>query len=168
VTTEALRVYVADHLAGSATGVSLARRVARRFRGTPAEPAFAGLVRDVQADRRALQDLARALGIGVRPLRQACGWAAAQLARVRYAVSASRDPGLGRLQELESMALGILGKLSLWEALHAATAPGSLGPVPIPDLVVRARQQHALVEQHRLDLALAVFGHDPDAAALPS
>jgi hypothetical protein len=159
-------VYLADHLAGSAAGASLARRIARDFRDTPAGPDFARLARDVEADRRTLNDLARAVGAGVRPARRAGGWFASQVASIRIAASAARNPDLARLQELEMMTLGILGKLSMWEALRAATPPGSLGAVRLPDLMVRARQQHDLVEQHRLALALALFGHDARAVAL--
>jgi hypothetical protein len=111
-------------------------------------------------------ELARSLGVGQRPLHRTAGWVAAQGSWLKFAVNAARRRDLGRLFELEAMALGILGKLSLWEALHAATGSASVGAVRLPDLEARARQQHGLVEQYRLDLALSLFGEE--IVAVPS
>jgi hypothetical protein len=63
---------------------------------------------------------------------------------------------LRRLESLEAVALGIHGKLALWQALSAAAvAAPALRGVDYDDLAARASDQRARVEALRLDAARA-------------
>ncbi len=80
-------------------------------------------------------------------------------------------PPVATLEELETLALGIEGKLALWGALrHGANGDGTLGP-ELDGLIARARTQRELVEELRLKAAEAVAPgiaagcEDPPAAA---
>ena len=71
------------------------------------------------------------------------------------------DPGGGELRLLESLetvGLGIQGKLSLWRALKvAADRVPQLQQLDFPRLERRAGEQHARVEAKRLQVARVAF-----------
>jgi hypothetical protein len=74
------------------------------------------------------------------------------------------------LESLETLALGIQGKLALWLALEAASDQlEEVREVDLARLQRRARDQHAQVESRRLAAARAVLGgqgkESPSAAA---
>jgi hypothetical protein len=56
--------------------------------------------------------------------------------------------------ELETLGLGITGKLMGWRALAAADNPVN---APLEDLVARAENQLAAVEAHRVAAARRAF-----------
>ena len=60
----------------------------------------------------------------------------------------------GRLEMLETLTLGIEGKYQLWRALErVASRHPELAGVDYPGLEKRAREQHDMVEGHRLEAA---------------
>jgi hypothetical protein len=62
------------------------------------------------------------------------------------------------MEMLETLALGISGKLKLWVALeHVAPRYPELAGVDYPGLQARAREQHDLVEDLRVKAALLVL-----------
>jgi hypothetical protein len=63
---------------------------------------------------------------------------------------------LGRLEALETLAIGIEGKLRLWKSLRVAV-DSRLAGVDYDRLCARARAQFDEVEQRRLQIAHAVF-----------
>src|SRR5438477_139558 len=66
--------------------------------------------------------------------------------------------GLGNVDALEFLALGVLGKLALWEALRTIAARDiRLQGVNFDHLATRARTQHAQVEERRLEAAKAAL-----------
>jgi hypothetical protein len=69
------------------------------------------------------------------------------------------DPALARLEGLESLALGLQGKLALYRALEDV-APGEprLSGHPFAALQARTLIQYAMVEQERMAAARAAFG----------
>ncbi len=64
---------------------------------------------------------------------------------------------------LESLTLGVLGKLSLWQALEQVESDyPELASADLDRLIARAEAQHATLEQQRLAAgkrALANCGH---------
>ena len=67
--------------------------------------------------------------------------------------------GPGTFEALEIVALGILGKKSLWDAPKMVGATDArLSGLDLARLAERARTQHARVEERRLEMARKVFG----------
>jgi hypothetical protein len=63
------------------------------------------------------------------------------------------------LEALETLALGIQGKLALWRALATATEQvPELRKMDLAQLERRAREQHERVEAQRLQVARTAFG----------
>ncbi|HEX5617579.1 MAG TPA: hypothetical protein VFX51_04130 [Solirubrobacteraceae bacterium] len=129
-----LSIYLNDHLAGATAGVELARRI------VPGE-----LTREIDEDRAALIDVMERLSVGRDRARIALGWGTEKALRLK--------PG-GRLVELETLSLGVEGKLALWNALaHAYGDDPRLQGVDLAALSDRARSQRRRIEQQRLDAA---------------
>jgi hypothetical protein len=134
-----LSIYLNDHLAGATAGVELARRVA------PGE-----LADEIDEDRRTLLDLMQRLSVGRDRARVALGWGAEKVLRLK--------PG-GRFLDLETLSLGVEGKLALWEALQRAYRDDArLRGIDLDALCARARSQRRRIEEQRLDAAGEALG----------
>ena len=71
-------------------------------------------------------------------------------------------PELGTFEALETLALGILGKLALWRALAVVAATDArLRGIDFDSLAARAQAQHARVEERRIEAALTAFKAAP-------
>jgi hypothetical protein len=129
-----LSIYLNDHLAGSAAGVELARRMGD-----------AALTKEIEEDRETLVDVMRRLEVDTDEARQALAWIGEKALRVK--------PG-GRLHDLEALSLGVEGKRLLWEALrHARADDPRLDGIDLAALSARAQSQRSRVEDQRLDEA---------------
>jgi hypothetical protein len=160
---DALSSYVHDHLAGAVVAVNLLQALRDEHAGEPLAPFAARLLEDVEADRETLRELAERIGAPRgSALKEATAWIAEKVGRLKLGRTAAGP--LGTFEALEALALGILGKLSLWRALAVvAEVDERLAGVDYEELATRAMAQHEAVEERRLGLArLALRG---DAAA---
>ena len=91
-------------------------------------------------------------GGGPHGLKAASAGIAEKVSRLKLRRGGS--DGLGTFETLEFLALGVLGKLALWEALALIALNDSrLSGVDFVHLVQRAKAQHARVEERRLEAA---------------
>lgn len=153
-----LDVYLTDHRAGAEAGVELAKQLRERHAGTPHEAFFTELASDIEADRDTLDVVMRRLGVEKDHLKQAAGWVAEKVSRVKLNEHLTGSPELTRLLEAETLSLGITGKRALWRALR--TAVDRLAPLTAEELDVltaRAERQFEGLEQRRLEFASAVW-----------
>jgi hypothetical protein len=155
---EQLEVYLNDHLAGSAAGIELARKLADNNQGTPLGDDLANVLRDIGQDREALKQLMARLEIKQHPVKDAAGRVLERLSRLRLSPALTGSDELTRLLECEALSLGIEGKLCMWLALkEAAAANPRLAGTDFDRLIERARGQRRAVEGHRLAAARAAF-----------
>lgn len=147
-----LSIYLNDHLAGSTAGVNLARRVERHA-------GVVGLADEIEQDLKTLVELMDRLGVSQDRAKAAIAWAAEKAARLKLQGELFGDSPLNRLEELEALALGVEGKLCLWEALSQThgTDPRLAG-IDLGELIERARSQRGQLEQERLRAADEAFG----------
>jgi hypothetical protein len=137
---DALSTYLNDHLAGATAGVELAGRIAPDLRP------------EIDQDRDTLLDIMDRLGAGRDQLKAIAAWGAEQARRARPGWL--MYDGLGRLEELELLTLGVTGKLVMWEALrHALADDPRLAGVDLDVLAARARSQLERLDRRRLDAA---------------
>lgn len=144
-----LATYLHDHLAGSVAGLELVEALSEQHEGEPLGRFAAQLSGEIEADRRTLEELAKRVGTGGNPLKEAGAWLAEKVSRLKLGRPAAGE--LGTFEALEALALGILGKQALWDALAvvAPQDPRLSGP-DFAELSRRARAQHAGVEEQRL------------------
>ena len=165
---ENLGIYLNDHLAGSVMAVELIERMLDVERNTELAKSLNAVLKEIEEDRGVLRSLIERVGEHEHAVKKAaaiCGsnWVpmfehAVKKAAAWLAEKAGRiklDEGaLGRLEMLETLTLGIEGKYQLWRALErVASRHPELAGVDYPGLEKRAREQHDMVEGHRLEAA---------------
>jgi hypothetical protein len=157
--TQALEVYLNDHLAGAAAAVELVGRIRANNGGTPLDAHLEGLGGDIEADRVTLMSVMEGLAVPRSTPKQVAGRVMETLSRARLSEHVTRNPGVTRLMELETLSLGIEGKLSLWRSLgQIADSHPSLAGADLPVLADRAVRQRAGLEPFRLEAAAQAFG----------
>ncbi|HJV09299.1 MAG TPA: hypothetical protein VJ653_06440 [Acidimicrobiales bacterium] len=155
--THALDVYLNDHLAGSAAAVELVERIRDNNEGTPVAAHMAGLLADIEADRDTLGAVMTRLGVVRSTPKQVAGKVLETLSRFRLNERVTGSPEVTLLMELETLSLGIEGKLSLWRSLGQMGARRELAEFDLPTLASRAVSQRAGVETFRLEAAGAAL-----------
>jgi hypothetical protein len=145
-----LSIYLNDHLAGSTAGLDLARRTAANNEGTPYGRVLAEVAVEIAEDREALLDVMARLSVGQDRLKVAGGWALEKLGRLKPNGSLFSYSPLSRLVEIEGVALGVDGKLSLWQSLKVTHGDDArLRGVDLDALIARARSQRRRLERQR-------------------
>jgi hypothetical protein len=156
--SEVLGTYLNDHLAGANAGVEIAWRLHERAGAGPDAAALARLVEEIKHDRDELRRLVEQLGTSGHPIKKAAGWVAGKAHGLAVTELLTGDEHLSMLLETESLAVGIVGKLALWEALLAvAPAHPQLVEADLVRLAARAREQHGRIEIIRLAAARRSF-----------
>lgn len=152
-----LATYLHDHLAGSRIAIDLLQALEEEHRGEPLGLFSAGLRAEVEQDREVLNGLIERVGSGESSLaKDGLAWLAEKAARVKLRRSAGH--GLGTLEALETIALGILGKRGLWRAIElAAGGDGRLQGPDYEGLIARADAQFSRVDERRLAVARQVL-----------
>jgi hypothetical protein len=152
--TRLLDVYLKDHMAGALAGVELARRTAGRNRGNRYGSALAEICAEVEEDRQTLSEVMDRLGIRPNPVKQAGGWLAERLGRLKANGRLISYSPLSRLIEIEGLVIGVSGKLELWRSLDAAkNSGGGLEGIDLDKLIERAESQRSRLEELHGDAA---------------
>ena len=156
--TEVLGTYLNSHLAGANAGVEIAQRLHKRTAAGSDAAVLARLAEEIEQDRDELRGLVEQLGEAGHPIKKAAGWAAGKAHRFAVGELLTGDAHLSVLLEIETLALGVEGKLALWEALLAvASAYPQLMEDDLVRLAGRAREQRGRIEAIRLAAARRSF-----------
>jgi hypothetical protein len=146
-----LAIYLNDHLAGATAGRELARRAARSNRGSSHGAFLADLAEQIDADRESLLEIMRLLNVRIDRVKVFGGWGVEKLGRLKFNGQLLGYSPLSRIVELEALSLGVHGKRALWRTLRELDLIElSSAPVSLADLMIRADQQLAGLESHRL------------------
>jgi hypothetical protein len=154
----ALDIYVNDHLAGSTMGYELAEHLRDQNAGTPLGERMASLAAEIDSDRQALVDLAKRLGTTSNPVKQGVAWLAEKAGQVKFSGVTSGNPELGTFLALETLSLGVEGKIALWRSLRAvADSDPALAGMDFDDLVARGETQRRALETERMEVGTRVL-----------
>ena len=157
---KAMDVYLNDHLAGAMLGSDLAEQIRSRNRGTPLGEVMGSLAPQIEEDRQTLIGLMQRIGTSRNPVKQAGAWVTEKASRVKFWGLTSGEPELGTFMAVESLALGVLGKLSLWRALaQVADQHPAIASVDLDALIDRAQSQYDLLEHERLAAGRRALAH---------
>lgn len=161
-----LVVYLRDHLAGSVGALELLEHLRDDVAPPEERELIAGLREEIAAEQRLLRTLLATLGGSEARLREAGAWFAEKLTELKLRMDDSRDQGLRYFLALETIALGIQGKLALYTALEAVRDEvPELGEIDLADLRQRSIDQHARVEARRVAAARVAFRNQPTSKA---
>jgi len=156
---KALDVYLNDHLAGAMFGSDLAERLMKDHEGTPLGELMSRLAPEIEEDRQTLLDLMERLGTSRNPVKQATTWLAEKGGRIKFGGVTSGEPDVGTFMAIETLALGVEGKASLWRALQrVADRSPSLQATDLDALLARAEDQRAQLERERIAAAARALG----------
>jgi hypothetical protein len=155
--SDALTTYLHDHMAGSHFAIKLLDSLHDQYKDEELGRFALGLSAEVKRDQNALQEIIDRVGKTHFDLTEAVGWMGEKASQFKL----QRDDSgcsIGTFEALETLALGIRGKLALWQALPLIR---ELDPrVPAKDfgqLAVRADEQYTKVETLRRQLVPATF-----------
>jgi hypothetical protein len=153
-----LDVYLNDHLGGSTFGSELAKQIRDRSKGTALGELMATIAAEIDEDRETLLALMEQLGTAKSPLKQAITWVAEKASRVKFSGATSGGPEVGLFLALETLVLGVTGKLAMWTALaEIAAEHPPLQSADLERLIARARSQRDALEAERLAAARRVL-----------
>jgi hypothetical protein len=157
-----LATYLHDHLAGSHFAVKLLNSLHDQYQDEELGEFALALRREVEQDQKTLEDIIGQVGEGHFDLMEAAGWLTEKASQFKL----QRDDhggGLGTFEALETLTLGIRGKLAFWQALPVIRQFD--GRIPEHDfqlLAARAEDQYAGAEQQRLKVAADTFRRRPN------
>ncbi len=160
-----LTTYLNDHLAASVMAIDMIAFAAARSEGTPLGSFLTQLHSEIEEDQTVVRNLLERLDVSENPVKKATAWVAEKVSRLKLEASDNSDP-LARLQALETLQIGILGKRALWGALEVVVGDvRGLAGLDFPSLRQRAQDQHDRVEEWRLKAAREALS--PIAGAQP-
>jgi hypothetical protein len=138
---ELLAIYLNDHLAGATLGVELARRLRASNRDDPVfGPALAEVCAEIEVDRETLKAMMDRLEVDQSKLKPLAAILGERLGRLKLNGRLWGYSPLSRLDELELLQIGVVGKRRLWLALEHTHA-GDLSSFDLGALAERATEQ---------------------------
>jgi hypothetical protein len=154
--SDPLATYLHDHLAGSTFAVELLDSLRERYSNQELGAFAASLLVEIKADQQVVQQIADQVGKGHFDLKEATAWLAEKASR--FKLNHDEPGGLGTFEALETLALGIAGKLKLWQVLPVIAGVDTRIPENgFEKLAARAQDQHDRVEEYRIKLAETAF-----------
>jgi len=150
---ELLAIYLNDHLAGATLGVELARRLRASNEDDPAfGSALAEVCAEIEADRETLKAVMDRLGVRQSKLKPLAAVLGERFGRLKLNGRLWGYSPLSRLDELELLQVGVVGKRRLWRALEH-TRTGELPSFDLGALAERATEQLRRLEALHLKAA---------------
>lgn len=148
-----LAIYLNDHLAGATLGVELAKRLRASNQDDPAfGPALAELCAEIEADRETLMAAMDRLRVSQSKLKPLAAVLGERLGRLKLNGQLRGYSPLSRLDELEMLQIGVVGKRRLWRALEHTHA-SDLSGFDLDALADRATEQLKRLETLHLKAA---------------
>src|ERR671933_2789202 len=145
-----LAVYLNDHLAGATVGVELAKRAASSNEGNDYGAELSELAHEIAEDRASLVRIMERFDVKEDRLKTTGAYIAEKVGRLKPNAQLTGYSPLSRVVELEGLALGVAGKLSLWRALlEVADGDDRLDREELGVLLERAETQQRELEAHR-------------------
>jgi hypothetical protein len=156
---EFLSVYLKDQHALGVVWRELAKRAAKRNRGTEVGEALSFAANAIAEDVATFRAIMRDLSVRPNPIKTAVAVGAERAGRLKLNRRISGYSPLSRFEELEALTMGIDGKKQLWTTLRDIAGLGARLPdVDFDRLIQRAEQQRAVLEPSRLQAGASAFG----------
>jgi hypothetical protein len=153
-----LHIYLSDHLAGSAGGVSLAKRIAKQNQGNELGREMGQIAAAIEEDQVALERIMEIVGARKRRWRQAGAVLGERLSRLKPNGKLFSYSPLSRVLEFEGMIVGVSGKLQLWHSLLQVPSDDCrLDVAAVERLRERAEEQRRQLEQLHARAAKQAF-----------
>ena len=154
----ALDTYLNDHIAGATAGTNLAKIAAEEHQTDEHGPFFSEIYADISKDFGTLKDLATALGVEESAGKGALAEIGSKMMAPKF--TAGEDDELNAFITLETLSIGIEGKVCMWQALkRVEDAYPTLEKFGLDELLERAQSQRDRLEAQRLEIAAQALAH---------
>jgi hypothetical protein len=148
-----IHVYLNDHLAGATAGLELVKQAAERHDGDLGE-FFAQLADEIAGDHNTLTSLMDQMGAHASGAKEVLAKAGSVVSETKFSGESMDDPEFGTFLTLETLSIGVEGKLCMWKALKVVEDEyPELKSVDIDTLAERAQSQRDRIEGKRLEVA---------------
>jgi hypothetical protein len=153
-----LAIYLRDHHAGAAGGLSLLRRCRGSNEGTELGEVLATIEREVVSERHRLEGMMSRLGVEPSRVKGALAAAADLAGRIKRNGRITRYSPSSRVLELEMLAAAFMAKRKLWETLaEISDRHPELDRAELEQLARLASSQHDRVTEQHGRAVLAAF-----------
>ena len=157
---EPLHVYLNDHLAGATAGVELVKTAAENHDGELGE-FFAQLADEISADHNTLTSLMDQMDAHASGAKEVLAKAGSVVSEAKFSGESTDDPEFGTFLTLETLSIGVEGKLCMWKALKVVEGEcPALEAANIDTLIERAQSQRDKLESKRLEVAGSALSGD--------
>src|SRR4051812_10684420 len=158
----ALDTYINDHIAGATAGTNLAKIAAEEHQTDEHGPFFSEIYAEIQADFDTLQELASALGVEESASKSALAEIGSKGMAPKF--TAGDDDELNAFVTLETLSIGVEGKVCMWKALRTVAGDYSaFEQFDVDELLARAEAQREKLEAQRQKLAPQALKHTVNA-----
>jgi hypothetical protein len=148
-----IHVYLNDHLAGATAGVDLVKQAAERHDGELGE-FFGELADEISGDYNTLTSLVDQMNVQGSGAKEVLAKAGASISSTKFSGESIDDPEFGTFLTLETLSIGVEGKLCMWKALKVVQGEyPELESTDIDTLIERAQSQRDRLEGKRLEVA---------------
>ncbi len=155
---QGLEVYLTDHLAGATAGASLADMAAQEHRADEHGAFFGEIASEIKADFETLEKLIAELGVQKSATKTAAAEVGSKLMAPKFV--GGDDDELNAFITLETLYMGVEGKVSMWKALKTVEdAYPALGNYDLDDLIARGESQRERIEATWLQIAPLALAH---------
>ena len=152
-----LATYLHDHLAGSHFAVQLLDSLHEQYKDEDLGQLALELSAEIKQDQSTLEQIIEHVGKTHFDLTEAVGRLLEKVSQLKLGRGDS-DRGIGTFEALETLSLGIRGKLALWRALPLIREVDQrVPPKDYEQLLARAHDQYTRVEERRLQLVHETF-----------
>ena len=153
MTKDPLHIYLNDHLAGATAGRDLAAQAAERHDGELGE-FFTTIAGEISGDYNTLSTLMDTIGAGGSGAKEALAKAGSWISEEKFSGETVGDPEFGTFLTLETLSIGVEGKLRKWKALKLVEDEHpELKSLDIDMLIESAQSQRDRLEGKRLQVA---------------
>jgi hypothetical protein len=150
-----LATYLNNHLAGSIGALEILDRVINEHEDQTIVSFFREMKEEIEADQRELREMMDAIDVSESSVRKAGAWVGEKLSRAKLTLGGK---GVGLVQTLEGLVLGIKGKELLWRVLLPVQENWpELKRFDLNRLLERAIAQSAQMDEKRIQVAGSVF-----------
>ena len=155
---QGLDVYLTDHLAGATAGLNLAQMAAQEHRADEHGAFFGEIAAEIKADYDELERLIEEIGTDRSATKTAAAEVGSKLMAPKF--TGGDDDELNAFVTLETLSIGVEGKLCMWKALRLVRdSNATLERFDLDELIERAQSQRDRLEAKRLEAAPQALAH---------
>ena len=160
--SNSLVTYMHDHLAGARFAINLLESLRGEKQQPEVQRLADELVREIEEDRQILEHLADKIGKPQNTLKEGAAWLAQKASLWKLG---GEGHSLSTFEAIETLSLGILGKIALWRALRVLQPiEPVLFETNFEQLCATAENQYFRVENLRIKLVPTALTSDEEVA----